>query len=438
MTIPRHPLFATFDNGQSYVAAAEAGRVESCLAALLDHEHGETMLAERAGPSDDGFWPASDDWRAAFRPYIVKDGILQIPVKGVLLHDFSFAVGSWATGYVYIQRAFERGCEDFRAGNIKGIALICDSPGGMVAGCFDAVDKMAAAKEAAGVPVRGFAHEMAYSACYGVISFSDHIAISRTGGVGSIGVVTSHLDLSGMMEKVGVKRTWIFAGKHKVDGNSDGPLPEDVQARIQARIDELYGVFVSAVARGRGMEEQAVRDTEALTFTATQAVSNGLADSIGSLDDAVAAFVADLGSTEGDEDMSTQDNTAVDQAAHEAAVAAAREEGLTAGRAEGATTERELVFAIIDSDEGKARPAAARALAAEGGRTLDQATAFLAKLPAEQQPGAKKDGQSFEESMQNGNPNVGATGGDGNDAEQAAETGGDVLALAKQAGLRGF
>jgi hypothetical protein len=45
----------------------------------------------------------------AYRPYVVRDGVLRIPVKGVLLHDFPFAFGSWATGYTYIARALDRG-----------------------------------------------------------------------------------------------------------------------------------------------------------------------------------------------------------------------------------------------------------------------------------------------------------------------------------------
>ena len=134
-----------------------------------------------------------------------------IPTRQTL-HDFPFALGDWATGYDYIWRAFQRGCGDFATGAIKGIALIEDTPGGMVAGCFDAVDKMVALKEQIGVPVRAFAHESAYSAGYAVATVADHIVVSRTGGVGSIGVVTSHLDHSGMMEQRGLKITFIVSG----------------------------------------------------------------------------------------------------------------------------------------------------------------------------------------------------------------------------------
>src|SRR5699024_6624417 len=111
------------------------------------------------------FWFQDDDWRSSLRPYVVRDGVLQIPVKGVLLHNFPYQFGSWATGYTYIQRAFERGLDDDQ---VKGIALVVDSPGGEVAGNFDLVDKMYERRDEK--PVRAYAAEMALSAAYSIAS----------------------------------------------------------------------------------------------------------------------------------------------------------------------------------------------------------------------------------------------------------------------------
>ncbi len=409
-----NPLLARFESQPALVAPEMRGVFESCLSqtsALLTRLETATDQPKMA----DDFWFAEDDWRAFLRPYIVRNGILQIPVKGVLLHDFPYQFGSWATGYEYIWRAFERGQRD---PEVKGVALVEDSPGGMVAGCFDLVDKIYTFENRK--PLRAFAQESAYSAAYAIASVADTINVSRTGGVGSIGVVTAHVDVSKMLDEWGYKLTFIFAGKHKVDGNPYQALPEDVRARIQARIDELYQVFVSSVARNRGMDEKAIRDTEALTFTATQAVSNGLADSIGSLDDAVAAFAADLSPDEGDETMSGQTNqSAVDQAA---AIETARNEGMTAGlnqgRTEGATAERARIVAILDSEEGKKRPTAALAAALDTDMSAEQATKFLGKL-AEEKPAAAvpenddepKGKSAFETAMEKGdNPDLGEPG----------------------------
>ncbi|PZR90332.1 MAG: peptidase S49 [Stutzerimonas stutzeri] len=410
-----NPFLARFDNSVALIAPEMKGVFESCLQQTA--QISKKLEADTSQPKmldGDDFWFAADDWRATYRPYVVKNGILQIPVKGVLLHDFPWQFGGWATGYEYVWQAVKRGQAD---GNVRGIALICDTPGGMVAGCFEAVDRIHAVENRK--PLRAYAMEMAYSAGYAIASVADSITVSRTGGVGSIGVVTMHADVSGAMDKMGVKITFIFAGEHKVDGNAYEALKPEVRERIQARVDEMYGVFVSTVARNRAMDEQAVRDTKALTFTATQAVSNGLADAIGSLDDAVAAYAADLDNEE--ESAMSGDNKAVDQAAaNEANLASARTQGKNEGLKEGATAERARINAIIGSDEGKDRPKAALSAALKTDMTVEQATAFLGDLPKEDAAVAPKgEGKqeakgtkTFEQAMdQSGNPDLGATAG---------------------------
>ncbi|SIQ57439.1 signal peptide peptidase SppA [Rhizobium sp. RU20A] len=374
----KNALLASFNNEPALVNSAMHTQFEACLA------EGQTALSRIETSSEkivmqDDFWPSPDSWLAVYRPYIVKNGILMIPVKGVLLYGVGYAIGSWLTGYVYITKALERGLAD---PEVKGIAFVIDSPGGHVAGCFDLGDKIYAARGRK--PMRAYAAENAYSAAYLIFSSADpgQATVSRTGGVGSIGVVTMHIDASKAMDDYGYKITFIHYGKHKVDGNAYEALPADVKKRIQARIDGLGELFVSTVARNRAMDAQAVRDTEALTFTAEEATSNGLADAIGSLDDAIAVFAADMSNQEED-DMSTKDTSAVDQAAVDTARAEGVAQGTEAGKREGALAERTRISAILDSEEGKKRPAAALAAALDTDMTADQTIKFMAKLPAE-------------------------------------------------------
>ena len=372
------PLLARFANEPTLVAPDKLSLFEACLRGA------DSALAQIEGATDqpamsDDFWFEADDWRASYRPYVVKDGVLQIPVKGVLLNNFPWALGSWATGYDYIWRAFERGMGDL---NVKGIALVCDTPGGMVAGNFDLVDKMYALRGTK--PVAGFAHEAAYSAGYSIISVADpgQVHVSRTGGVGSIGVVTTHVDMSKLMSDIGYAITFIYAGDHKVDGNPYEPLPASVKADIQERIDALYQIFVSTVARNRGIDEAAVRETQSRCFMAPQALSNGLADKIGTLDDSLAAFSASLIPDEGDTTMAE-----ITQAEHETALAAARTESaaaaLATGVEQGRADERTRISAILESEEAATRPAAARMLAFDTDKDAASASVALAKLPAE-------------------------------------------------------
>ena len=434
-----NPFLAHFADAPALVAQTQQSRFEACLnmaAAEMDR------LAPQMSAFDDEceFWGEPGSFLTRVRPYVVIDGILQIPVKGVLLNNFPYALGSWATGYDYIWRAFQRGMGDFQ---VRGIALVCDTPGGQVAGCFDCVDRMWALKQQVGKPVRGYASEGAYSAGYAIISLCDTITVSRTGGVGSVGVVTCHADFSAMNERMGVKITYIFAGKHKVDGNSDEPLSPDAKARIEARIYETYGVFVSTVARNRpALSEDDARNSEALCFTATEALSNKFADNIGALDDALADYAADLSSDEdeeGDDDMSTTDTSAADLVA---ATDAARAEGHTAGLAEGTTqgaaqgvaSERARIAAILDSDVAKTRPAAARVMAFDTDMSAEAVAVSLAKMPAEAVGVATS---AFAAAMELGNPNLGA-GGLGAQGGEADTQASGVLTIVRAAGMQGF
>ncbi|MGU3539989.1 S49 family peptidase [Methylobacterium sp. A54F] len=400
-------MAALFPQGRpSLVDEHAAGEVAALLAAMVADPRAAELTRVQAS-ADDGFWPEAGNWMTYYRPYVVVDGVLQVPVKGVLLANLSLAYGSYATGYVYIRRAIERGLVD---GNVKGIALICDSPGGEVAGNFDLVDAIHAARGRK--PIRAFAHERAYSAAYSIASAADRIVVSRTGGVGSIGVVTSHTDASAALEKAGLKITFIYAGKHKVDGNATEPLPDDVRARWQARIDELMDVFVDTVARNRAMTPEAVRATEALTYTASQALEAGLADEIGSLADAVAAFAADLNTDPEDETMSD-----ITQAAHDAAVETARADATKAGE----STAKTRIKAILGSEEAKGRQDLAEHLAFDSEMSADAAIAVLAKAPKAAAPEQRQDLAS--EMGKEGRVDLGQDGGQDPSKMSATERG---------------
>ena len=87
------------------------------------------------------------------------------------------------------------------------------------------------------------ANGLALSGAYSFATAADELVVTRSGLTGSVGVVTSHVDMSKLLEDWGINISLIFAGKHKVDGHPFGPLPDDVRADIQTRVDKIYGVF---------------------------------------------------------------------------------------------------------------------------------------------------------------------------------------------------
>ena len=113
--------------------------------------------------------------------------------------------------------------------------------------------------------------------------------MTRTGGVGSIGVIAVHMDQSGWDEKMGRKYTAVYAGARKNDFSTHQPLSDDARANLQGEVDRLYEMFVASVSRNRGIPPALVRKTDAGLYWGEKAISAGLADQVGSFDDALAA-----------------------------------------------------------------------------------------------------------------------------------------------------
>ena len=104
-----------------------------------------------------------------------------------------------------------------------------------------------------------------------------------------------HDDLSAALKDLGINRTFVSAGDGKLDGAETGPLSERAQARRQATVDAMYGQFVDAVVqgRGKGMTAARVRDTwKAFVYNSDEALSLGMIDRIGTLDDTIARVLS--------------------------------------------------------------------------------------------------------------------------------------------------
>ena len=356
--------------------------------------------------------------------YMVDDGVAIINIKGVLEHDSRWYHTYW-TGYDAIRLRFDMALKD---PEVQGIAFMVNTPGGEVAGNFDLVDHIYSQRGKK--PMISVVNESAYSAGYSLASAADKIIVNRTGGVGSIGVITIHFDHSKWMDDVGIKPTIIHAGKFKKDGNPYENLSAESAARIQARIDGLYTIFVDTVARNRGIKSDAVRDTQAATYSGEQAVGIGLADSVKSSDVALAEFKQELsGSTfiggismstvqEGAATLSTegpQNNAATGytQAHLDAQV--------TAATAQGVKQENERIMAILSCDEAKDRQASATTLAKNSQMSLEVAKELLADLPASTPAAAVSGDDALAAAMAatNGGAGVGAGDGEGGGKEQA-------------------
>jgi signal peptide peptidase SppA len=214
-----------------------------------------------------------------------ESGIAIVPIIGTLVHRVSWLdAESGMVGYAGIEADVRNAMADSR---VRGVMLEVDSPGGEVAGCFDLADRLRAIADDAGKPIWAAAADMACSAGYALASAADQIWVTRTGMVGSVGVVATHVDQSGADTKAGLRYSFIAKGARKLDGNSHAPLSDEARTSIETDLEKVYGLFVDLVADRRGLSAEHVRGTEAQVYMGQDALDIGLADAIGSLDDAI-------------------------------------------------------------------------------------------------------------------------------------------------------
>lgn len=330
------------------------------------------------------------DSKAQNKPFAFQNGVAVIPIHGSLINRFGQCYG-YVTGYNFIRRQRDAAMAD---PDVTAIVYDVNSGGGEAAGCFELADESFALRGTK--PTISVVDSACYSAAYALASTSDQVVVTPTGGAGSVGVYTMHVDMSKMLENWGLEITLIHAGEHKVDGHPYAELPEDVRADIQKSVDATYNKFVESVARNRNLSVEAVKDTQARCYSADDALALGLIDSVASPLEAIRAFLG--GPSEASNDETTGDSLMELNEAKQA--------------------ERQRVGAIIGHPNAKGREAMANHLALNTDMSVDDAAALLAVAPVAQvevvektKEAAKPKNEKFVEAMnQDDHPNVGPDG----------------------------
>ena len=180
--------------------------------------------------------------------------------------------------------------------NIKAIVLRVDSGGGVAT----AGEEMTQYVKDFSKPVVVSSASMNASAAYEISSQADYIYTAKTSAIGAIGTAMQITDLSGLYEKLGINIEDITSAEGKDSSYGTRGLTDEERAHYQHMVDQINETFLQSVAEGRGMDIEEVRAlATGMTFTGMDAVENGLADEIGTLETACmkAAELGGIGNT---------------------------------------------------------------------------------------------------------------------------------------------
>lgn len=242
------------------------------IISVLTNAFSQGMLEESVGELLTGefeFNPPADDYIAVVR------------VDGTIQEQTATSVFETPAGYQHTTTLEYIDNLKYDENN-QGILLYVDSPGGTVYESEELYLKLLEYKDYTERPIWGYMAHYAASGGYMVSMAADKIYANPNTTTGSIGVIMSGYDLTGLYEKLGIRYVSITSGANK----DSSKLTDEQIAIYQEQVDEYYSKFVGIVANGRGMSEDEVKAlADGRTYTANQALENGLIDEISLYDD---------------------------------------------------------------------------------------------------------------------------------------------------------
>lgn len=208
-----------------------------------------------------------------------------IYIEGTILADSSAVpdlfVGKVASS-VEIAEILEEARKDK---SVKAVLIRVNSPGGSAAASQEIYNAMIRLRKEK--PVVVSMGDLAASGGYFVSSAADFIFANPATLTGSIGVIVDALEVSELLEKIGVTPQTLKAGEFKDILSPWRKMTEQERMMLQEMLKGIHKQFIKAVADGRKMDEEKVAAlATGAIMTGEQAKEKRLVDELGGLEDA--------------------------------------------------------------------------------------------------------------------------------------------------------
>lgn len=182
--------------------------------------------------------------------------------------------------------------------NVKGIVLRINSPGGSVTASDYLLHHLVKLRDERDIPIvvsmGGIAASGGYYVAMAVGTQPDTIYAEPTTWTGSIGVVIPHFNVEGLMKQFEIEDDSIKSHPLKQMGSPSRRLTDQERQIFQALVDDCFDTFKSVVKSGRPnmADAKLVELATGQVFTTRQALSNGLVDKQGFMEDAIERAIA--------------------------------------------------------------------------------------------------------------------------------------------------
>lgn len=211
----------------------------------------------------------------------MQDGVAIVSINGPMTReDIPYSSIFGFSTYPEIRRSLV-----WAAGNaeVKSVLLDINSGGGEVAGISDVVSLVQAVDDIK--PVVAQTDSIMCSAAYWLGSAARAIYASDVARVGSIGCIAVHREVSGLMDKVGIKSTVFRSAEDKAPASPVEPLSDRGSAYMTSMVSDAADVFYRGVSDARGVHLDKVKGWNGASFQAQRAHSEGMIDGIMGFDE---------------------------------------------------------------------------------------------------------------------------------------------------------
>jgi protease-4 len=219
--------------------------------------------------------------------FLCRNKVAVIDVDGVIMNARSSGLlGSGENPVALFREKLDAAADDK---HVKAVVLRINSPGGAVTASDIMYQDLLHFRHKTGKPVVACMMDVAASGAYYLAMGCDWVYAHPTTVTGSIGVIMSLYNASGLFAKLGVSSNPIKSGPNKDIGNPGRPMTREEEAILQGMVNSFYGQFVKVVAQGRRLPEDRVRVlADGRVYTGVDACKLGMVDEVGYLEDALA------------------------------------------------------------------------------------------------------------------------------------------------------
>jgi protease IV len=210
--------------------------------------------------------------------------VVIIPVKGIIV---SSDPGGFMTDFVSSSKIIDKIEKAEKDLTVDAVLFEINSPGGSAVASDEIGQAIKKLSKETNKTTVAWIREVGASGGYWIASNTDYIIANKMSFTGSIGVIASYLEFSGLLDQHDVTYQRMVAGEHKDMGSPFRKLTNEEEDIFQEQLNQIHKYFIDEVAINRDLTEKEVKEfADGSGILGIKAFELGLVDELGGKEEA--------------------------------------------------------------------------------------------------------------------------------------------------------